>query len=231
MATIISIVSGAFAPSLAFLSFIYLKDKYEPEPLKILIKMFVLGFTLVFPAYVLERTFQEGMNSFFWYSSDINIAIIEEFLKWFTLYYMMYKNIEFNEPYDGIVYSVSIAMGFATLENIGYLFYNTKELSFVILRSLLPVSGHALFGVIMGYFMGQAKFSNMKNEKKLLLLSFTIPIFLHSTYNFILTQKFASWINLMIPFLIVLWWYGLKKINIANNDSPLKKTYDAKNFN
>lgn len=222
MATIISVISGAFAPSAAILSFIYLKDKYEPEPLKLIIKMFILGFLLVFPAYVFEKTFQEGLNVFGWYSSDINIAIIEEFLKWFTLYYMMYKNIEFNEPYDGIVYSVSIAMGFATLENIGYIFYNSIEPSMVILRSLLPVSGHALFGIIMGFFMGQAKFSIEKNETKLLLLSCTIPILLHIVYNFILTQHFANWVSLMVPFLILLWWYGLKKLKAANNSSPFK---------
>ena len=118
----ISIISGALAPGIALLSFIYLKDKYEREPMNLIIKLFLLGAALVFPAYVLERVFQEGILNFDIITSVVNIAIIEEFLKWFTLYFIMYKHTEFNEPYDGIVYAVSISIGFATLENLGYLF-------------------------------------------------------------------------------------------------------------
>lgn len=220
----ISIISGAFAPGIALLSFIYLKDKYEPEPMKLIIKVFFLGAALVLPAYVLERVFQEGIQNFEIFTSVINIAIIEEFLKWFTLYFMMYKHTEFNEPYDGIVYSVSIAIGFATLENLGYLIFNSVEPAFVLLRGLLPVSGHAIFGIIMGYFIGLAKFNEKNNEKKLLLLSLSIPIVLHSIYNIILYQRFTEWFYLMIPFLIFLWGYGLKKVKIANTLSPFKKS-------
>lgn len=223
----ISLISGAFAPGIALLSFIYLKDKYEQEPKKLILKLFLLGAALVFPAYVLERVFQEGIQKFEILTSVINIAIIEEFLKWFTLYFIMYKHTEFNEPYDGIVYSVSIAIGFATLENLGYIIFNSLEPVYVLLRGLLPVTGHAIFGIIMGYFIGRAKFSSKKgiknNEKKFLLLSLSIPILLHSIYNIILYQSFTEWFYLMVPFLIFLWWYGLKKIKIANTLSPLKK--------
>ncbi|MGD9678582.1 MAG: glutamic-type intramembrane protease PrsW [Vulcanibacillus sp.] len=218
----ISLISGAFAPGLALLSFIYLKDKYEPEPLSLIVKLFILGGVLVFPAYVIERVFQEGITNFEIFTKVINIAIIEEFLKWFTLYFIMYKHIEFNEPYDGVVYSVSIAIGFATIENLGFLFFNSVEPTLILLRAFLPVSGHALFAIIMGYFIGQAKFNKNKNRHKLLFLSLAIPIFTHSIYNLILYQTFTEWFYLMIPFLIGLWWYGLRRIKIANASSPLR---------
>lgn len=222
----ISIISGALAPSIALLSFIYLKDRYEPEPMKLILKLFFLGAMLVFPAYVLERTLQEVIENFEIITSLINIAIIEEILKWLTLYFIMYKHTEFNEPYDGIVYSVSIAIGFATLENLGYLIFNSLEPVHVLLRGLLPVSGHTIFGIIMGYFIGRAKFSSedgIKNsERKFLLLSLIIPVLLHIIYNIILNQSFTEWFYLMLPFLIFLWWYGLLKIKIANTLSPFK---------
>lgn len=217
----ITIISGAFAPGLALLSFIYLKDKYELEPFKIILKMFILGSIIVFPAYVLERTLQEGISQLTWYSNLFNIAVIEEFLKWFVLYFFIYKHIEFDEPYDGVVYSVSVAIGFATIENLGFLIFQSNEPTIILLRALLPVSSHAVFAIIMGYFMGRAKFSKVK-EKQFLVISLFIPIVSHNIYNFILSQRFTKWTYLMLPFLITLWVYGLRKIKIANTLSPFK---------
>lgn len=220
----IAVISGAFAPGVALLSFIYLKDKYEFEPFKLLLKMFIIGSILVFPAYVLEKMFLEGLSHLIWYPSIISIAIIEEFLKWFILYFMIYKHLEFNEPYDGVVYSVTVAIGFASIENLGYLFFQSMDPAVILLRALIPVSGHAVFGIIMGYFLGLAKFSVRKKEKMFLFISFIIPTIAHSIYNLILSQHFTQWFYLMVPFLIMLWWYGLKKIDVANALSPFKES-------
>jgi len=219
----ISLITGALAPGLALLSFIYLRDKYEPEPLRLLLKMFILGMVLVFPAYVLGRTIQEGLNNFSTFSSLIIIALLEEFLKWFILYYMIFKNVEFNEPYDGIVYAGAVSIGFATIENIGYILLVSSEPSTILLRSFVPVSGHALFGILMGYLLGQAKFSNKEKEKYLLIYSLIFPSFLHATFNFILFQNITPWFYLMVPFLIVFWIYGLSKMKRAVQISPFSK--------
>ncbi|KPD00870.1 Protease PrsW [Geobacillus sp. BCO2] len=71
--------------------------------------------------------------------------------------FFVYDHDEFDEPYDGIVYSASVSLGFATLENILYLLANGVETA--IARALLPVSSHALFSVIMGFYFGKAKFA------------------------------------------------------------------------
>ncbi len=217
----ITIISGAFAPGIALLSFIYLKDKYELEPFWLIFKMFILGSVLVFPAYVLERTLQEGLIHYFWYRDIFSIAFIEEFLKWFTIYFLLYKHVEFNEPYDGIVYAVSVSIGFATIENLGYLFFQSHQPSIVLLRSFLPVSSHTVFGILMGYFLGRAKFSKAR-ERLFLIASFIIPIMIHYIYNIILNQNITNWLYLMLPFMVGLWWYGLNKIKIANSLSPYK---------
>ena len=38
------------------------------------------------------------------------------------MYYAVYKMKDFNEPMDGIVYGVCASLGFATLENIYYVY-------------------------------------------------------------------------------------------------------------
>lgn len=216
----LTIISGALAPGIALLSYIYLKDRYESEPKKLIIKMFIMGVLLVFPAYVFEHMLQQGINIDF-ITNVFSIGIIEEFLKWFVIYFMIYKHVEFNEPYDGVVYSGSVAIGFATIENIGYLIFNQYSPSYVLLRSLLPVTSHAIFGIMMGYYIGLAKFDSNK-EKFYLLQSFLLPVSFHILYNFILYQTFINWYLIMIPFLGALWWIGLKKIKIASNLSPFK---------
>lgn len=216
----LTIISGALAPSIALLSYIYLKDRYESEPLKLIIKMFIMGVLLVFPAYVFEHMLQQGMGSSF-LTNIVSISVIEEFLKWFVIYFMIYKHVEFNEPYDGVVYSVSVAIGFATIENIGYLIFNQYSPAYALLRSLLPVTSHAIFGIIMGYYLGLAKFY-INKEKFYLVQSFLLPVVFHILYNLILYQTFINWYYIMIPFLGALWWIGLKKIKIASSLSPFK---------
>ncbi|WP_161937294.1 PrsW family glutamic-type intramembrane protease, partial [Tepidibacillus decaturensis] len=135
-----------------------------------------------------------------------------------------FKHVEFNEPYDGVVYSVAVSIGFATLENLGYLFFHSSQPAMILLRGLLPVSGHALFAIMMGYFLGKAKFSCIHYKKIFLFLSWIIPMIAHATYNFILEQKMMDWVYLMLPFLTFLWWYGLKKIKIATKLSPFHES-------
>ena len=125
---------------------------------------------------------------------------------------MAYLHCHFDEPYDGIVYGSSVSLGFATTENILYLIGNGLE--FAIGRALLPVSSHAMFGVIMGYYLGKAKFSS-KDKRKWLLLSFFIPFLLHGIYDYILYLQ-STWIYVMLPFMVFLWWLGLRKVKKAH---------------
>ena len=137
--------------------------------------------------------------------------MLEEFFKWFILFYAIYQHVDFDEPYDGIVYGAAVSLGFASLENIFYLV--SYGLEHAIGRALLPVSSHALFGVIMGYYIGKGKFSATL-KVKWLILSFLFPVFLHGTYDFILITQ-ENWVVIMFPFMIFLWWLGLRKVKKA----------------
>ncbi|GAC90353.1 membrane proteinase PrsW [Anoxybacillus flavithermus NBRC 109594] len=208
-----AIISAGIAPGLALLSYFYLKDEYETEPLSLVLRMFLYGAFLVFPLMFIQHVLKvEHMLTNPFVEAFLSTSLLEEFFKWFVFYYAIYDHREFNEPYDGIVYGVSVSLGFATLENILYLFANGVE--FAVTRALLPVSSHALFGVIMGFYLGRAKFSLPKKEKNYIWLSFLLPFLFHGIYDYILLTL-ERWIYYMLPFMIFLWWLALRKVKLA----------------
>ncbi|WP_026584977.1 glutamic-type intramembrane protease PrsW [Bacillus sp. J33] len=212
----LGILSAGIAPGLALLSYFYLKDQYESEPISMVFKTFLFGALLVFPImfiqYVLET---EGILQSSLLDAFLSSSLLEEFFKWFILFYTIYQHITFDEPYDGIVYGASVSLGFATAENILYLLASGVE--YAIGRALLPVSSHALFGVIMGYYIGKGKFS-ATSTKKWITLSLFLPFLLHGIYDYILISL-EHWIYIMFPFMIFLWWLGLRKVKKARAHS------------
>lgn len=208
----LAILSAGIAPGLALLSYFYLKDEYDVEPISFVFKTFIFGALLVFPLmfiqYVLET---EMVIQSSWSIAFISSGLLEEFFKWFILYYTIYQHLSFDEPYDGIVYGAAVSLGFASIENILYLVANGFE--HALGRALLPVSSHALFGVIMGFYLGKGKFSLIKRSKWI-FLSLFIPFILHGTYDFILLSQ-NYWVQYIIPFMIFLWWLGLRKVKKA----------------
>ena len=93
---------------------------------------------------------------------------------------------EFNEPLDGIVYAVMVSLGFATVENISYVIGAQEQgTNVAILRMFSAIPLHAACGVIMGYFVGMAKF-NKENYNSLLLKGVLIATLVHAIYNYFL---------------------------------------------
>lgn len=155
------------------------------------IRTFILGAMLVFPVgfieYILEM---ENVVSAEFGAAFFSSGLMEELFKWSILFLSVYRNVEFDEPYDGIVYGTSVSLGFATAENIMYLLANGLE--YALNRALLPVPSHALFGVIMGYYISQAKFTS-KVKWHWIILSILIPSLLHGIYNYILLIQNLRW--------------------------------------
>lgn len=218
----LSIISSAVAPGLALLTFFYLKDKYDQEPLHMVIKVFLLGFLIVFPVMIIQRGLMLGWGGGLYVESFLISAGVEECLKWFVLYHMIYNHTEFDEPYDGILYAVAISLGFATIENVMYAWYSHASIGAMFLRALLPVSGHAMFGVIMGYHMGRAKFSQGVRTRSILFISLILPWIWHGIYDFILNSMTNYWIWFIVPLMAVLWYGGMGKVARANSRSPFR---------
>ncbi|WML45136.1 glutamic-type intramembrane protease PrsW [Neobacillus sp. PS3-40] len=220
----LGILSAGIAPGLALLSYFYLKDEYDAEPISVVLRTFIYGALLVFPIMFIQHVLGvEGVIHSNWTDAFISSSMLEEFFKWFILFYAVYQHVAFDEPFDGIVYGASVSLGFATLENIFYLVGNGVE--HALSRALLPVSSHALFGVIMGFYIGKAKFT-ANSKYKWIVLSLIVPFGLHGFYDYILISQ-EHWIFVIFPFMIFLWWLGLKKVKMAKvlSANHFKKQY------
>ncbi len=185
----------AIAPAMIVIAYIYIKDKFEREPWKLLVKNFLLGATLsviitlslgtligrIFPSFDEKSIFDMLLYAFF------AVALVEEFSKYIIVRKFAQKNKEFNEPYDGIVYAVMVSMGFATLENVLYVYSYGFQTG--VLRAFTAVPAHATFAILMGYFMGKAKFS--KNRFLLNMMGLFAATLFHGAYDFFL---FIDWI-------------------------------------
>lgn len=182
----------AIAPGLFFLWFFWVRDKYEREPVRLLLATFFLGALSIIPTLVLEiigglvvPTPKEGANiiqTLLYYF--VVIAFVEEFMKFLAVRGKAYRSKEFNEVMDGIVYSSAAALGFATVENVFYVL--SKGLGVGILRAVLSVPGHALDSSMFGYFLGQAKFGRHRNAG-LVWIGLLLATVFHGLWNSILS--------------------------------------------
>ena len=217
-----SILAAAIAPGIALLAYFYWKDRYDAEPLPMIVKLFLTGVLIVLPIMIVQRglTMLWGESPFAF--SFVISSGVEEFFKWFVLYHIIYNHTEFDEPYDGIVYAVAVSLGFATLENVLYAFLQPVTMGSLMIRALLPVSGHALFGVFMGYSLGRAKFSAGRKVRMHLALSLLVPVILHGIYDYLMMTASQAWIWLVVPFMSLLWFSGIRYVNRANAVSPFR---------
>lgn len=217
----ISIVAASAAPGIALLSYIYLKDRYEAEPIAMVSRIFLFGMLSVFPVIVLQRGLSLWLGTEPFVFSFITTASVEEAAKWAIVAIAVFRHAEFDEPYDGIVYATAASLGFATMENLLYAFSEPYSWTNLLIRALLPVSGHALFGIVMGYYFGQGKFKPHERFR-FLLYAFIFPMFYHGLFDFFLLTAKAMWMWGIVPLMGYLWARGLLKMKRANHHSPLR---------
>ncbi|SDC39490.1 Protease prsW family protein [Paenibacillus sp. UNCCL117] len=186
-----------------------------------MLRLFFFGVLIVFPVIVLQRAFMQGFGDHPFVFAFISSSLPEEFMKWFIVYFVIFKHTNFDEPYDGIVYAVAVSLGFATLENVLYALLNSMDFASLLMRAFLPVSGHAMFGVMMGYHFGRAKF-DPNGSFKHLAMAFFLPFFWHGAFDYTLYAAKGYWIWFMVPLMVFLWLRSLLKVKRANAKSPLR---------
>jgi RsiW-degrading membrane proteinase PrsW (M82 family) len=182
----------ATAPCVAIGLYIYLKDKHEREPIGLLLRAFLYGAMSIGITYAVSKLInqvitideknltEQAVHAF------LIVALVEEASKFLFVRGMLYNNVNFNEPFDGIVYSVMVGMGFATFENVLYVL--NSGLSVGVLRMFTAVPAHACFAVLMGYYLGKAKFDHKKGYYALYALG--VATLFHGAYDYCL---FVSW--------------------------------------
>lgn len=217
----------ALAPTIIILFYVFIRDKYEKEPIKLLLLGVLYGVIIAFPIVQCENLLarfmpDEGIYTEAFYTSFAIAAFVEESFKFTILYFLIWNNFNYNEKFDGIVYSVFISLGFAGFENILYVF-NTEfgGINTALSRTFISVPGHALFGVAMGYYLSMAKFE-YNRKVPYILKSYFMPIFLHGTYDFILLANIPFTMAIFIPFIVYLWISGFRKMKKHINESPFR---------
>lgn len=222
----------AIAPGIAICIFIYLKDKYNREPLGLLLVSFILGMFSTIPAIILQLLSNTSLESLEG-KTIIAVAIFaylivglsEEASKYIMIRLFAYRRKAFDEPFDGIVYAVMVGMGFATLENIGYVLQH--GIGTGILRLFLSVPAHATFAILMGYHLGLAKF-DPAHKRKYLFLAIFWPVIFHGTYDYFLFlgNTILHFAGSIISFIVAI---HLSKKAIRKHQALSKERYHNNN--
>jgi protease PrsW len=214
----------SFAPIILILIYVYYRDKYEKEPMGLLLKALAAGAIITIPILLveigLERLFQSSdniMNAF--YDGFVVASFTEELFKYLAFILFIWKNRNFNELFDGIIYAVFISLGFAAVENFFYVFGKGGGVG--VLRAFTAVPAHAIFGITMGYYFGIARFSEDFQSKNL-WMAFLIPFVLHGLYDFFLMSGNGWLLLTFVPFLVFLWVFGLKQMRRHAEKSVFK---------
>jgi len=236
-----SLLIISLAPILIILFYIYFRDRYEKEPIGVLIKNFIAGAIIVIPILFVEtglgNLWEHNIAHKFppiasaGYNAFVVAAFSEELFKFLAFVIIIWRSKHFNEKFDGIVYAVFISLGFATVENILYVFEN--GIGTGLLRAFTAVPAHAIFGITMGYYMGLAKMHD-NNNKRNLFLAFFMPFLLHGIYDFFLMSEKPILLLLFIPFMIVMFIIGFKNMKKHSDNSIFKQEIiknEEENFN
>lgn len=216
----------SLAPVFILLAYIYFRDKYEKEPIGLLLRGLLVGGIILFPVAFIERGLMSVAGNIAGiskaaYEGYLVAGGTEEFFKFAMVYFFFWQNKNFNEKYDGIVYAVSVSLGFAAIENIFYVFEGSYQVGF--LRSFTAVPAHTLFGVMMGYYLGLAKFKP-ERKKEFLLKALMIPWLFHGTYDFLVLSGQPILVLGFIPLLIYMWVIGLKRMKQHSDSSIFRQT-------
>src|SRR5262245_45655532 len=118
----------AAAPSILLLAYFYLRDRFEREPLGHLTIAYLLGMYAMIAAQGLSTSaagwaapeWLRGTEGGRLFDAFFLAGFLEELSKWVMLMAAVYHWKEVDEPLDGLIYGVAIALGFATLENVLY---------------------------------------------------------------------------------------------------------------
>ena len=228
------------------LGIIVWKSDRFPEPGKFLFASFLLGASIILPlqlfimlaedhlgpllgldisAYneyidggykVAGAVFPEAENVF---QSFFRAAFLEEGIKFALLIFFCVRLSALNEPMDAIVYGAAIGLGYAAIENVGYLTSSSLENAWTIQMVKIryyPLVMHMGFGVLMGWLLSQNLFEERSIFKRriMLILSLSLPIFFHGAYNYY--GAASTFPLLMVIFMITIIYYyrreQLKKI-------------------
>lgn len=221
----LALVSLSIFPGFFIMALIYNLDEQDKEPSWLLAITFMLGAVIFYlDINILDVLISSNDVQHNFLNTGIEaltVSTTEELLKFLVVMLIIYPNKNFDEPFDGIVYSVFVGMGFATAENLTFVLQGSASLA--IMRMFSAVPAHFVFAVIMGYYLGKAK-SKKKLQIIFIFLSILAPIVIHALYDYFLFMDFIHgvWIGGIVILFIAL-FLAKKSIQEHMKASPFKK--------
>ena len=203
-------------PPILFGIIIWKSDKF-PEPGKFLVASFLLGVSISFPLHLFVMVSEDHIapmlglnldaisawNEGAWkednavypaaertFMSFFRAAFLEEGIKFALLLFFCVRLSALNEPIDAIVYGAAIGLGYAAMENLGYLasgnLADAWTFKMVKVR-YIPLIMHLGFGVIMGWLLSLNLFEERSPFKRrvMLILALAVPVIFHGSYNYL----------------------------------------------
>ena len=192
---------AALLPPILLLLFVWHKDATK-EPFLQLLKAVIFGALICIPAVFWESfmgtllfngeepttIFGTTLNAF------LCAAVPEETLKLIALWLVLRRNPYFDEHFDGIVYAVCVSLGFAAVENVGYVLNHEEAwVSVAVTRALMAVPGHYAFAVFMGYYYSMYHF--VRHDATTAISILLVPVLAHGIYD---SLAMSSMVNPLI---------------------------------
>lgn len=224
-----SLIALGIAPSILWLLY-YLKKDNNPEPKRMVLKVFVFGFFSTFIAFGIEWVFIKALldiktvcprcesvvpqllgaagagPALFALSFIVltALAFTEEWVKFAAARLEIIRSRYFDEPIDAMIYCVIAALGFAAAENIGYIMQNADyAIGIAYFRFVSSTFLHTLASAVVGYFFA---LSLIHTPKRILLMSVGLALatVLHTLFNFfIITSERDDYTMALIILLMV----------------------------
>lgn len=212
----------ALLPVAAVFYYVYRKD-HDPEPPRTLGFAFLWGCVSVIPAIIAELVFVSENLAV---ETFLNVALVEESVKLAALMLYIWKHADFNDSFDAIVYSVTVSLGFAAVENIMYVFQGGVMVA--VMRALLSIPGHASFAILMGLFLAKAKhhfYHGRQSQQYInLILALLSATTAHGIYDYLALSSSENELSFgwMIGFVVILDAICLAIIHKeSKNDHPM----------
>lgn len=226
------LLTAALLPPLFLLIQIYRMDKVEKEPKRLIVKLLFFGILTTIPAALLESV-AEGILPeiltpktviYILVDNFLCVALVEELVKYVALKRVSWNHPAFNYTFDGIVYAVSVSIGFAAAENI--LYVQDGGLATAVIRAVTSIPGHCIFAIYMGIAYSLAKYyetrGDLKLRQKYLNRAILIPMMLHGFYDFCASMDSGTWTAVFFAFVIVLDVVAYRKVQeMEREDRPL----------